>query len=99
MALIDKNRTLCHSRSKPARYGSRVCRELVVLPIDGILFDFETKRPVDIPALSALTNQRLFCKLLNGEYGNGIIVLKFIGGHLYVDGQQRNSEIAMGNLN
>ena len=66
---------------------------------EGILYDYGTKKPVGISALTALPNQRLFCKPLDGECGRGIFVLRIEDGQFFIEDRHTDSNTLLGYLN
>ena len=53
--------------------------------VNGDIFGFDTKRPLDVSELCQ-KDQSLFCKLVDGECGNGVFRLDISGGNILING-------------
>lgn len=52
--------------------------------VNGQLYDFKTKKPLSIDELCA-NDHSLFCKLVDGECGNGVFQLRITDGKVYIN--------------
>jgi hypothetical protein len=59
--------------------------------VDGILYDFTTKKQITIEQLKE-NDWNLFCKLVDGECGNGIFKLKIHRGDIFINGDLVDKE-------
>lgn len=58
---------------------------------NGQLFDFKTKKPLTIEELCK-SDQELFCKLVDGECGNGVFRLQIKQGSVFINGKPSTKE-------
>lgn len=59
--------------------------------VNGELFDFKTKKPLSIDQLCE-TDHELFCKLVDGECGNGVFQLNIVQGTVFINGHPSSKE-------
>lgn len=71
---------------------------IVYYTVDGQLYDFGTKRRVDVSAVARRGDCRLFCKPLDGEGGGGIFIVEVKGGVLYRGGEALEPGRLLGDL-
>lgn len=60
--------------------------------VEGVLYDFASKKSVGYGAISGLGNKRLFCKPLDGQCGRGIFVMEVEDGKVMIEGEVKDEE-------
>ena len=59
---------------------------------NGKIYDFQSKQEMSPADLMKLDGSELFCKIINGECGNGIFKLTIQDNQCFINGQLSNSE-------
>ncbi len=60
----------------------------IIYAVDGALYLLAEKRYITLAEFARLMNGKLFCKIVDGECGDGIFILKLQDGRMYCDGHE-----------
>lgn len=62
----------------------------IAYTVNGLLYMLQEKKYITVNEFVALGDCKLFCKLMDGECGNGIFILTINNGNIYIDEKKVN---------